>query len=117
MVDELVLKTLIAVGLKQGDAIVYLYLLRTGPKKVRDITQTLGVNRRVVYRSVKSLRQRGVVKASLDHPTIFSALPLDSVLELFAQAKVEQSMVLQKKREEILSSWRSMTNTKSTGDL
>ena len=96
---------------------MYLSLLRTGPKKARDIAQVLSLKRQKTYRSLQSLRQRDIVKASLGHPAIFSALPLDIVFELFAQAKIEQSITLQKNREEILSSWRSMTNPNSTEDL
>ena len=117
MSDEMILKSLIDFGIKQEDATVYLFLFRKGPKKAREITQTLSLNINGVYRVLRSLRQKGIVKASLEHPAIFSALPLESVLELFAQAKIEQSLALQKNREKILSSWRSMTNTNSTGDL
>ena len=112
----MILKSLIDFGIKQVDATVYLILFRKGPKKAREITQTLGLNICRVYRGLRSLKQKGIVKASIEHPTIFSAMPLDIVLELFAQAKLEQSIALQKNREEILSSWRSMTDKNSTGD-
>ena len=99
--------------LSETDAQVYVFLALNGPRKAKDITDKLRLHKEQLYRSLKNLRDKNVVKASTDHPAVFSAIPFEKVLNMLAETKNEQAKALQESRDELLSSWRNMTKKKS----
>lgn len=114
MSREWVLKTLIGLELSEVEAEVYFFLAQAGPVKGRDIANARGLYKQQVYRSLKSLRAKGMVNATLEHPARFSAVPLEKVLDRFMKAKTEQAKNLQASRDELLSTWRSTIEKDST---
>ena len=108
MSREWVLKTLVDLGLSQVEAEVYFFLAQAGPLKGKDITSTLKLYKHQVYRSLKSLQCKGCIKATLEHPAQFFAVPLEKVLDQFMKEKLGQAKDLQASREELLITWRSM---------
>ncbi len=108
MSREWVLKTLVDLGLSQVEAEVYFFLAQAGPLKGRDITNTLKLHKYQVYRSLKSLQCKGCIKATLEHPAQFFAVPLEIVLDQFMKEKMGQAKDLQTSRDELLFAWRSM---------
>ena len=108
MSTERVLKTLMGLGLSQTDAQVYVFLATNGPQKARNITNELKMYKRKIYRSLKSLRGKGIVSATLERPAWFSALPFAKVLDLFMKARLEEAQSIEQNKEEILSHWNSM---------
>jgi sugar-specific transcriptional regulator TrmB len=101
-------KTLTGLGLTEIDAEIYVLLAKEGSQKGRNIANALGLYKQQLYRSLKRLQRKGIVTATLEHPSHFSAVPLEKVIELIIKAKLEQAKALQESREELLSSWRSM---------
>ena len=73
----------------------------------------MNLYKKQLYCSFKNLEEREVVKASVDHPAVFSAVPFEVVLDLLAEIKKEQAQALQEVREDLLSSWRSIIKKKS----
>jgi sugar-specific transcriptional regulator TrmB len=102
------LKTLVGLGLTQVEAEVYLFLAQTGPAEEKDIAQPLRLRKRQLDRGLESLKCKGCIKATLEHSTRFSAVPLEKVLDFFMKTKMEQAKDLQAKKAELLSSWNSM---------
>lgn len=103
------IKTLVGLGLPQTDAEIYAFLTTQGPKKGSAIAQALNIYKSKTCRSLKSLRTKGAVNASLDRPAVFSAVPIDKVLELFLKVKTEQAQIMQESRDQLLRNWQSMT--------
>jgi sugar-specific transcriptional regulator TrmB len=114
MSREWVLKMLVSHGLSEVEAEVYLFLVRAGPVKGRDIANELKLYKRQVYRRLKSLRAKGMVNASHERPARFSAVPLEKVLDQFMKGRKKQAKALQASRKELLSTWRSMIDKGST---
>ena len=108
------LKTLVNLGFKKEHAEVYILLATEGPKRARDIAQDLRIHKRQLYRALRTLKNKGVVTVPPGYPTLFSAVLFEKALDLFIEAKTEQQKALQASKEEILSTWRSMTEKKST---
>jgi sugar-specific transcriptional regulator TrmB len=102
-----VVKAIMGLGLSEADAQVYVFLALNGPHKAKEITKKLNLYKKQLYCSLKNLRDRDVVKASVDYPAVFSAVPFEVVLDLLAEIKKEQAQALQEIREYLLSSWRS----------
>ena len=102
------LKTLKNLGFKQVDAEVYLFLSKMGSQKGRNIAGNLKLYKQQLYCSLKRLQNKGFVRATAEHPALFSAVPLEKVLDLFLIEKAKQAETLQANRDELLSSWISM---------
>ena len=105
-------ETLVSLGFGLKDAQVYIYLALNGPHKAREITVKL-LYKELVYRSLRNLQNKEVVKATSGHPAVFSAIPFEDVLNLLAEVKREQEKALREVREELLSNWRKMIKKNS----
>jgi sugar-specific transcriptional regulator TrmB len=51
------------------------------------------------------LKDKDIVKATVDYPAVFSAVPFEVVLDLLAEIKKEQAQALQEIRKDLLESW------------
>jgi sugar-specific transcriptional regulator TrmB len=109
-----VLRTLENFGLKRMDAEVYIYLAKKGPQKGTDIAEVLKIRKRQLYSILEALQDKGVVTVSPEHPTLFSALAFEKVLDLLVKANVEQAKAIEAAKEELLSSWRDMYKRDNT---
>jgi sugar-specific transcriptional regulator TrmB len=101
-----VTKALRGLGLSSVDVQVYIHLARTGPHKLREIALALNLPERKVDRSVKELQSISIVKASIENPLEFEAVPFEEVIDLFIEVKKKQAKSMKKNREELLSSWK-----------
>jgi sugar-specific transcriptional regulator TrmB len=72
---------LIGFGLSEKEAGVYLHLLKYGPKTPSPLAKSLKTYREDVHRTLTSLIEKGMVKPSLDSPTVYAAVDLDTALE------------------------------------
>jgi sugar-specific transcriptional regulator TrmB len=113
MSQEQVIKALMNLGLSQTDTEVYVFLATKGSQKARDIATALKTYRRKIYRSLKSLQNKEIVNATLEHPAQFSAIPFDKVLNLLIKAHMEEARYIEQNKEEILSHWYSMITRNS----
>jgi sugar-specific transcriptional regulator TrmB len=87
---------LIGFGLSEKEAQLYLYLLKYGPKTPSPLAKSLHTYREDVHRTLKSLIEKGMVRPSLDSPTLYAAVDLDTALE--AALKKQESEL--REREE-----------------
>jgi len=110
---ERVIKTIKDLGLSENDAQVYVFLALNGPHKAKEITEKMNVYKKQLYRSLDNLKNRDVVKATVDFPAVFSAVPFEVVLDLLAEIKKEQAQALQEVKEDLLSSWRRILEKNS----
>ena len=109
MSKEWIQRTLLNLGFNQSEAQIYVILASEGPKKAKDIAKQLDLQTSQLYRSLKKLQNNGVVNASSKYPALFSAVIFEKVLELWIETKKEQHKALLASKEELLSTWRSIT--------
>lgn len=102
-------KTFVKFGFSEPEAQVYLFLAKEGPHKARDVAEALGIYKQRLYCILGKLREKGVVDSSSDFPAYFSAVVFEKVLDLFMEARIEQQEALKANKEELLSTWRSIT--------
>jgi sugar-specific transcriptional regulator TrmB len=107
--QEKVLDALEGLGLEKLDAQVYIFLGKRGPQKGKEIIKALKMSRQHLYQILKTLQNRGLVTATLEHPARFSALPFEKALDLFIKAKMEEAQRLQLGKVEILSHWNEIS--------
>src|SRR5512136_986658 len=79
--DDEFTRRLIAFGLNEKEAQLYLHLLKYGPKTPSPLAKSLHTYREDVYRTLNSLIEKGMVKPSLGAPTVYAAVDLETALE------------------------------------
>jgi len=106
--QEQVLKMLSNLGFDQVDAKVYVYLAKKGMRKAIEIRKATKLTKQQLYPSLKRLQSKGIVSSTIEHPARFSAMPFETVLDLFIKAKIEETRTLQQSKAEILSNWQNL---------
>ncbi len=72
---------LVGFGLTKKEAQCYFYLLKYGPKTPSPLAKSLHTYREDMHRTLNSLIDKGMVRPSLDSPTLYTAVELESALE------------------------------------
>jgi sugar-specific transcriptional regulator TrmB len=101
----------VSLGLSQTDAQIYINLATEGPAKARNIINDLQINKRQVYRSLKRLRDRGIIMTNDERPFEYSAVHFEAVLDWLMEIKKEQANALQASKEELIA---DLTEEKKT---
>jgi len=102
------MRALVSSGLTQTDAEVYIFLAPKTPQKARDIAFALKMKKQQLYSCLKSLQDKGIVNCTGEHPTLFSAVAIEKVIDSLIKANLEEAQHMEENRKKILSSWRSM---------
>jgi sugar-specific transcriptional regulator TrmB len=106
--QEKVLKTLETLGIEQPEAQVYVLLGKKGPQKAMEIARFLKISKQTAYRAIKALQAKGIISATIEHPSKFIAVSFEKVLDLFMKAKTEEVRCIEKDKEVLLSDWKSI---------
>jgi sugar-specific transcriptional regulator TrmB len=106
--EEQMLKTLAGLGLSRLDFQVYIRLAKKGPQKGRDLLKGLGLQKQLLYRSLKALQSKGIVHATLEYPATFSAVSFDKVVDIFIKTKISEAQLIQESKEELLAYWKTI---------
>ena len=101
-----VLKTL---GLTDKEAELYIFLAKHKPLRSGEIAKGIRTHRVEVYRILKSMQTKGVIQATLESPTRFIAVPLETVLESFIKAKREETALMEITKQSVLNDWRNIS--------
>jgi sugar-specific transcriptional regulator TrmB len=101
--QDLILSKLIDIGFTEQEARIYILLAKIGPSKAKDISRTLRINKVQVYRNLRNLQNRDFVEPSLGCPAHFSATPFDKIIDLVAESKSAEAMLLRSNKASLLS--------------
>lgn len=107
MSKEWIQKIFVNLGFSKIEIHIYFYLLKEGKKKARDISKALNLYKQQLYRSLKKMQNREIVKSS-GYPAYFFAVPFDNILDMSIKTNLDKAKYMIKKKDELLSSWRSI---------
>jgi HTH-type transcriptional regulator, sugar sensing transcriptional regulator len=79
--DDEFTRRLIGFGLSEKEAQLYMHLLKYGPRTPSPLAKSLHTYREDVHRTLTALVEKGMVCPSLDSPTVYAAVELDTALE------------------------------------
>jgi sugar-specific transcriptional regulator TrmB len=92
---------LIGFGLSEKEARFYLYLLKYGPKTPSPLTKSLHTYREDVHRTLTSLIEKGMVRPSLDSPTVYAAVDLDKALDSAVKKHESELREMEARKQEL----------------
>jgi sugar-specific transcriptional regulator TrmB len=92
---------LIGFGLSEKEAQLYLHLLKYGPKTPSPLAKSLKTYRKDVHRTLTSLIEKGMVRPSLDAPTIYAAVDLDAALESAVKKQESEWHEMEARKQEL----------------
>ncbi len=79
--DDDFIAQLLGFGLTEKEAQCYFHLLKYGPKTPSPLAKSLHTYREDVHRTLTALIDKGMVRPSLDAPTMYTAVELEPALE------------------------------------
>jgi sugar-specific transcriptional regulator TrmB len=100
-------------GLTESEVKVYVFLGKRGVLKGGYIAEHLKMYKSEVYRTLRKLQKKGLVEATLEYPTRFTAVPLEKVIDSFIKSKREEVALIEKRKDDILSDWNRISRTES----
>src|SRR5512136_3334072 len=92
---------LIGFGLSEKEAQTYLHLLKYGPKTPSPLAKSLKTYREDVHRTLTSLIEKGMVRPSLDTPTIYTAVDLETALEAALKRRESELREMEARKREL----------------
>jgi sugar-specific transcriptional regulator TrmB len=102
------IKGIASLGLTRSEAEIYIYLAKHGPQKARNIAEALKMNKQLLYRYLRGLRSKEIVKGSFERPAYFSAVALVRSLEKLIDMHLETFKAIEKEKDDILNQWNSL---------
>ncbi len=99
--DREFITKLIGFGLSEKEAQLYLHLLKYGPKPPSLLAKSLKTYREDVYRTLTGLIDKGMVKPSLETPTVYAAVDLDIALETALKKHESELRELEIRKQEL----------------
>lgn len=107
--QEKISDTLRNFGLTKKEAEVYIFLAKRGILTGGEIAKQMKKNKGQMYRILKNLQKKGLVEATLEFPTRFTAVTFEKVTDLFIKAKQDEVALIKKTRKELLSDWKKIS--------
>lgn len=109
MAEGEVVKNLQSFGLLENEAEVYLSLARAGSCPAGIIARRLGTNRMNIYRTLKTLEEKGLVESTVGRPSKFVALPVVDFLNRYVEESKTKTSSLERSREKIADYCKRLT--------
>lgn len=99
--DSKFITKLIEFGLNEKEAQLYLHLLKYGLKSPFLLAKSLKTYREDVYRTLTVLNDKGMVKPSLDSPTVYTGVDLNIALETALKKHESELRELEMRKKEL----------------
>lgn len=100
---ERILQILADLGLTKTEIKVYLYLAKEGPKTAQEISKSLCINKRQLYRTLGKLRKTKLIIIKVENVSNYSAISFDKTLDLLIKSKINQAKSIREDKKDFLT--------------
>ncbi len=95
-------------GLSNTDARVYLFLALKIPQTAKNIGDALRMSKQKLYPCLNNLQKKGIVNCTSSSPKLFSAMPIENVVDLLVKANLKEAEIMEQNRQDILAHWQKI---------
>jgi len=95
-------------GLTEGEVEMYLFLAKHGVLKCGEIAKGMKRHTAQIYRVLKVLQSKGLVESTLEVPTRFAAVSLETIIDQRIKAKHDEAALIEKTKNQVLSYWKNI---------
>src|SRR5512136_1755253 len=92
---------LIGFGLSEKEAQTYLHLLKYGPKTPSPLAKSLKTYREDMHRTLTSLIEKGMVRPSLNSPTVYAAVDLNVAISTVLKKQQSELREMEVRKREL----------------
>lgn len=104
-------------GLSKRKADIYIYLSKKGVQKAQSIATHLGIDRAQTYRLLRSLKQKGIVEETIESPTRYLAIPIESLIEANLKDKKNEISNLESEKTNIIDYFKSISRKETESPM
>lgn len=98
-------------GVTEKEAEVYIFLAKGGTLKTGQIAKRLEKNKGTVYRILSNLKKKGLVEATLEFPTRYTAVSLEKIIDSYIRSRREEVDLVEKTKKDLLRDWKKISQT------
>ncbi|TRO45979.1 hypothetical protein E2P65_06535 [Candidatus Bathyarchaeota archaeon] len=117
MDKEAIEKVLKNFGLTEKETEVYVFLAKHGAIKGLKIARQMKKDKGQIYRILKNLQKKGLVEATLENPTRFTAVPFEKALDSFIKSKREEVAQIEEAKKDLISVWKKISQVEIESSL
>ena len=114
---EKISNELIKFGLTRNQAKIFMYLGKYGSKTSREICKALNLPRTETYNLLNGLLNLGIITSEFQHPTKYTALPMDKAISTIVQNAQENVNNLAKKEIALAKLWNAIPSITDTDEI
>lgn len=100
-------------GLSKREIQVYMFLAKSGVQSTSFVAKRLKMERVQAYRTFKKLQEKGFIEATLERPTRFTIVSLETLIDNFIIAKKNEVTNLSDQKQNIITAWQSISAPES----
>ena len=109
MSTETIKTVLKELGLTEKEAEVYIFLAKHGTLKGIEVTKYMKKQKAQIYNILKNLQNKGLVQSTIEFPARFTAVPLETAIDLNIKAKREAAALIESTKQGILDYWKTIS--------
>lgn len=103
-------------GFSDDEAKIYITLRKSNRKKAKDISKALRMHKVQVYRCLKRMESRGIIKSSIGKPRYFISTSIEDLIEFNIETKKAELSLLFNNKKKLSEAFKAIDQNGSTDE-
>jgi sugar-specific transcriptional regulator TrmB len=101
-------------GFKRIEAELYVYIVQKDLTSAPELAKSLGIQKQQIYRIVRRLERKSMLKISQGRPNRFMATAFSEVLDVLIRANKGEARNIESNKEHLLFEWHKLLQSNKT---